>query len=464
TAASSFTVVSDSTITAVSPAGSGTVQVTVTTTGGTSNGLPYTYTVPPAPTLIVLSPSQGTALGGNTVTIVGSGFTGASAVKFGTTAASSFTVVSDSTITAVSPAGSGTVQVTVTTPGGTSNGLPYTYTLPPAPTLSVLSPSQGTAAGGNTVTIVGTNLTTTSAVKFGTTSASFTVVSDSTITAVSPAGSGTVQVTVTTTGGTSNGLPYNYLVLPTLSGAAPNQGPLSGGNTVTLTGTHFTGASAVKFGTTAASSFTVVSDTQITATAPPGTAGPVSITVTAPGGTSAPNVFYYYVSNPALTGAAPDQGPLSGGTTVTLTGANLTTTSAVKFGTTAASSFTVVSDSTITAVSPAGSGTVQVTVTTPGGTSNGVAYTYLALPTLSGAAPNQGPLSGGTAVTLTGANLTTTSAVKFGTTPASFTVLSDTQITATAPPGTAGPVSITVTTPGGTSNGLTYTRLLPPSI
>ncbi|MFI6446253.1 IPT/TIG domain-containing protein, partial [Kitasatospora sp. NPDC050543] len=63
----------------------------------TSPQTQYGWAILSAPTLIVLSPSQGTAVGGNTVTIVGSGFTGASAVKFGTTAASSFTVVSDST-------------------------------------------------------------------------------------------------------------------------------------------------------------------------------------------------------------------------------------------------------------------------------------------------------------------------------------------------------------------------------
>ncbi len=78
--------------------------------------------------------------------------------------------------------------------------------------------------------------------------------------------------------------------------------------------------------------------------------------------------------------------------------------------------------------------------------------------------PSQGPLSGIT-VTLTGTNLTTASAVTFGATAAtSFAVLSDTQIVATVPPGTAGPVSVSVTTSGGTSNGLPYTRLLPPSI
>ncbi|MFJ1709445.1 beta strand repeat-containing protein, partial [Kitasatospora sp. NPDC088346] len=328
--APSFTVSADSVITAVSPAGSGTVQVTVTTPGGTSNGVAYTYTGPPAPTLGVVSPNQGTSAGGNTVTLTGSHFTGATAVKFGASAAPSFTVSADSVITAVSPAGSGTVQVTVTTPGGTSNGVAYTYTGPPAPTLGVVSPNQGTSAGGNTVTLTGTNLTTTTAVKFGASAAtSFTVASDTQITAVSPPGSGPVNITVTTPGGTSNGVAYTYLPAPTLTSAVPGQGPISGGNTVTLTGSNLTTTTAVSFGASAATSFTVASDTQITATAPSSTAGPVNITVTTPGGTSTPNVFYYYVNAPALTSAVPGQGPISGGNTVTLTGSNLTTTTAV---------------------------------------------------------------------------------------------------------------------------------------
>ena len=67
------------------------------------------------------------------MTITGTGFTGATAVDFGTTPATNFTVVSDTTITADSPAGTGTVDVTVTTPAGTSATSAadqFTYTWP----------------------------------------------------------------------------------------------------------------------------------------------------------------------------------------------------------------------------------------------------------------------------------------------------------------------------------------------
>jgi hypothetical protein len=73
---------------------------------------------------------------------------------------------------------------------------------------------------------------------------------------------------------------------PTVTLVAPNSGPAAGGTSVTITGTNLTGATAVKFGTVAASSFTVNSAVQITATSPAGSGG-VDVRVTTPAGTSA---------------------------------------------------------------------------------------------------------------------------------------------------------------------------------
>ncbi|WP_235445011.1 beta strand repeat-containing protein [Streptomyces sioyaensis] len=461
----SFTVVSSTQIAATAPAGSGTAQVTVTTAGGTSNGVAYTYTSASAPVLSSLNPSSGPAAGGTSVTLTGSGFTGATAVRFGT-ATASFTVVSATQITATAPAGSGTAQVTVTTPGGTSNGVAFTYTSASVPVLSSVSPNSGTTAGGTTVTLTGTGLAATSAVRFGATAAaSFTVVSDTVLTAVAPPGTGTVQVTVTTPGGTSNGVSYTYSVTPTLSSVSPNQGPTSGGNTVTLTGTNLTGTTEVDFGATPATSFTVLSPTQITAVAPAAVAGAVDITVTAPGGTGTLQSSYFFVNAPVLTAVAPLSGPLSGGNTVTLLGTHLVEATEVRFANTAASSFTVVSDSQITAVVPAGvAGAADITVSTAGGTSNPVTYTYVAAPVLTALAPTQGPASGGNTVTLTGTHLSQVTKVLVGTVPVGFTLVSDSHLVADVPAGAVGPVDVTVVGPGGTSGPQSYTRVSSPGI
>ena len=114
------------------------MDVTVTTPAGTSStagtGNDYTYdAVIPAPTVTSLNPTHGPAGGGNSVTITGTGFTGATSVHFGANAATGVTVVNATTITANAPAGTQgtTVDVTVTTPAGTSStagtGNDYTY-------------------------------------------------------------------------------------------------------------------------------------------------------------------------------------------------------------------------------------------------------------------------------------------------------------------------------------------------
>ncbi|MBS0516965.1 MAG: IPT/TIG domain-containing protein [Proteobacteria bacterium] len=341
----------------------------------------------PAPTVTSIAPTSGPTAGGTTVTITGTNFTGATAVKFGTVSALPFTVIGSTQITVTAPAGAaGMVDVTVTTAGGTSaTSAADQYTYVAAPTVTSIAPTSGPTAGGTTVTITGTNFTGTTAVKFGATNAtSFTVNSATQITATAAAGAaGMVDVTVTTAGGTSATSAadqYTYVAAPTVTSIAPTSGPTAGGTTVTITGTNFTGTTAVKFGATNATSFTVIGSTQITATAPAG-AGTVDVTVTTAGGTSATSAAdqYTYLAAPSVTSISPATGPVAGGTTVTITGTNFTGATAAKFGATNATSFTVNSSTQITATAPAGAGTVDVTVTTAGGTSATSAadqYTY----------------------------------------------------------------------------------------
>jgi IPT/TIG domain-containing protein len=93
--------------------------------GGPANGTAAT------PTVTGVSPASGSAAGGDTVTVTGTGLTGASGVSFGTVAASNLAVASDTQLTVTSPsAAAGTVDVTVTTPAGTSAITPadqFTY-------------------------------------------------------------------------------------------------------------------------------------------------------------------------------------------------------------------------------------------------------------------------------------------------------------------------------------------------
>ena len=245
-------------------------------------------------------------------------------------------------------------------------------------------------------------------------------------------------------------------VAPAVTGISPSSGPVAGGTQVTITGTSFLGATAVKFGATAATSFTVNGDTSITATSPAGT-GTVDVTVTNSGGTSTTGAAdqFTYQPPPSVTGVSPNSGPTAGGTVVSITGQNFTGATAVKFGASSATAFTVNSATSITATSPAGSsGTVDVTVTTPNGTSGpGSAdhFTYVARPTVTSVSPASGSTAGGTTVTITGTNFTNITTVKFGAGTASFAVNSGSSITATSPPASSGDVNVTVTNGGGTS-------------
>jgi alpha-tubulin suppressor-like RCC1 family protein len=204
------------------------------------------------PVVSKVSPREGPQAGGATVTITGANFGAASAVHFGAAAASSFTVNSQGSITAKTPAGSGTVDVTVTTPSGTSGvGGPDHYTYRAPPTVTKLSAKGGPATGGTAVTITGVGFTGATEVTFaGVPAASFTVTGNATINAVSPAGiAGPADVRVTTVGGPSPVVKKDqFRYAPVIESVSPPNGPVAGGNTVTIAGVGFpVGTNTVKF-------------------------------------------------------------------------------------------------------------------------------------------------------------------------------------------------------------------------
>ncbi|HEX7458985.1 MAG TPA: IPT/TIG domain-containing protein, partial [Acidimicrobiales bacterium] len=139
------------------------------------------------PRITGVSATTGPAAGGTSVTITGTGLTGATSVLFGGTPAASYSVTGDTSITAVSPAApAGTVDVSVTTAGGTSSsGTNDQFTFVAAPVVSAIQPNSGPVGGRQAVTITGAHLAGATAVSFGGTPAGFTVDSDTSITAVS---------------------------------------------------------------------------------------------------------------------------------------------------------------------------------------------------------------------------------------------------------------------------------------
>jgi IPT/TIG domain len=152
---------------------------------------------------------------------------------------------------------------------------------------------------------------------------------------------------------------------PTVKKIVPKKGATSGGTSVTITGTGFSGATAVRFGGTAASSFEVKSATSITAVSPAHSAGTIDVTVTTPGGTSAAvskDRFKY--GSPTVTAVSPSAGPAAGGTAVTITGSGfaLGAGTTFNFGKAAASAVNCTSTTSCSAASPAAAKTGAVDV------------------------------------------------------------------------------------------------------
>ena len=203
-AATSVVVVSSTSVTAVTPAGTvGAKNVAVTTPNGTATATnAFTYFAPP--TISSVSPATGSTAGGTAITITGAALTGATSVTVGGVAATSV-VVSSTSVTAVTPAGTvGAKNVAVTTPNGTATATnAFTYFAPP--TISSVSPATGSTAGGTAITITGTSLTGATSVTVGGVAAtSVVVVSSTSVTAVTPAGTaGAKSVALTTPGGTA---------------------------------------------------------------------------------------------------------------------------------------------------------------------------------------------------------------------------------------------------------------------
>lgn len=166
--------------------------------------------------------------------------------------------------------------------GSGSNGVFYSLNDGISPFVSLVGFPVGTA--GQTIGILGNGLTGTAEVKFGSGSATFTVVSDSYLTAVVPTSGTTGTVVVTTPGGTLKSK-QTFKVVPVIKSFSPTSGPV--GTQVTITGSGFTGASKVSFGGKNATVFTVNSGTQITATVPTGAvSGKIKVTTVGGAATS----------------------------------------------------------------------------------------------------------------------------------------------------------------------------------
>ncbi|WP_158267553.1 IPT/TIG domain-containing protein [Adhaeribacter arboris] len=203
--ATNFTVVNNTRITATVPPGATSGAITVTTSLGSVVSSQIFKVIPG---ITSLSPTAGPI--GTLVTITGTSFTGASSVRFNGTEAVSFTVNSDNQITATVPVGTTVGRIAVTTPSGTGTSS-TSVTFTPPPTIASITGPGGISSAiiGNTITINGTNFTSTATVTFTNKSGTpvtttKTYVSSAQLTAIVPVGAVTGVVTVTNAAGSAS--------------------------------------------------------------------------------------------------------------------------------------------------------------------------------------------------------------------------------------------------------------------
>jgi hypothetical protein len=315
-----------------------------------------------------VTPDEGSIMGGDTFTVVGSGYTDDAQLFIGGRAALSQLFVDPYTLqgrTPASDAGPADVYV-VTSQGVVVAEDAFLYREPP--TIHTVTPLRGPSSGGTLVTLEGEGLTFDAVVQFGASVATITNASEDAarLEVMSPAGpaSSLVDITVTTSVDSASALnawswdddaldPY----LLSCTHFFPASGPTSGGTLVRLACDGLQYGANVAFGGQDAEVLDVDLESGIvTVEAPPNEAGDVSVEVYHEFGAITAPEPYLYVAAPglALYAISPPTGPTEGGTTVTLTGAGFTETTSVRFGAEAAVMVSVVSGNSIEATSPSG--------------------------------------------------------------------------------------------------------------
>ncbi|MGO9322049.1 MAG: IPT/TIG domain-containing protein [Solirubrobacteraceae bacterium] len=262
--------------------------------GVNSAGPDFTYLA--APKVTSVSPAEGSTAGSTSITLKGTDFVAGAKVTLAGEEATSVVVVSATEITAKTPAGAaGKDEVVVVDADGTSSaGAGFTYITPP--TVSAISPKEGTTAGGTSVKITGTGFVKGAKVKIGGEATSVTVVSGTEITAKTVAhAAGKFSVEVTENGvAQSATVEFTYATPPKVTSVSPAEGSKAGGWEVLIKGTEFSEHAKVTIGSEVAK-VEWVSATELVVTTSAHAAGKAEVVVTNGELSSSGGPMYTYV-------------------------------------------------------------------------------------------------------------------------------------------------------------------------
>lgn len=326
-----------------------------------------------------------------------------------------------------------------------------------APIITSITEDKGLTAGGETVTITGQNFLPGAKVTFGANVATVISATETEIVVTAPTGSqGTVEVKVTNPDRQFAIGDYSYYALPTITSVSPSEGPLEGGNLVTVSGSSFMDGAivyidgveaATRFATTSRLSVTIPAGTQI---------GTVNVKVVNPDQTNAELVdAYTYLAPPPppeleLHNLSMTSGQLEGGVSISLFGKNFDRAMKVYFGDIeVVTSFVTSSRVQVTVPAATSPGFVSVKAENPDGATAVLIdeYEYLAPPPppeleLTRLSVTTGFVEGGELVTIYGKNFDRNMKLYFGDQEVPFTFISSSRVQVTTPAATPGFVTV----------------------
>lgn len=423
----------------------------------------------PAPTLNSVAPSSGPETGGTRVLLRGSSFTEPAEVFFGDRPATSVVVLDEVSIAATTPDGVvGPVTVRVVTPGGEAE-LPAGFRYVTELVLDAVAPARVPDEGGVRVTLRGRGFDAQTLVLFDRLPLrGAQVVSSTEITGYVPAllaGRPEVRVVNPVAQTRRSDLVVVYAT-PDIDAVAPGYGSIDGGSLQAIAGSGFDGVSSVSVGSRTAEQITVASDVRVELTAPALAEGAHDIVVANADVSATLPAGYFAVdeSNPdlAILGVTPNRVSTDGGTRITIVGRG--------FG---ADAQVTIAGLRVPVESIDGQGIV---VEVPRGLATGPqdieiftngqqvmasdVFTAFRPITVSSISPREGPIGGGTQVTITGLGFLEGAEVRIADVPlTNVVVVSDQEITATTVAGASGTFDVIVNTADAEAvlfNGFTF--------
>lgn len=356
------------------------------------------FEVTPKPQINSLDKLSGAA--GADVTVTGLNFQGAFELKFAETPA----VIVSNTGTVIKtkvPATASSGKISISTPAGTGVSADV-FAVQGAPLISSFSPTFGGI--GTRITLKGLNLLAVTTARIGVKDLKIISVTDTQMEVEVLTGSVTGRISVVSSGNTFE-TSDNFTIAgtPQITVVSPPSGTI--GTVVTITGTNFSGAPAVKFGGGITATVSKATPTEIICQVPPGAVtGRINVN-----GAISPADFTVS-AKPVITTVSPLQGGVD--KEVTITGTYLTGATFKFSNNLTATKVSPGTDNQVVIKVPAGAVTGRISATNASGTNNSPAdFVIIAPPVISGFLPLSGPV--GTPIVITGTNLHYNPEVRF---------------------------------------------------